>query len=102
MEEKKLKIIEVSSKEITKEDGEKFFAYRGYTKKGWLDLRFTKSCLEELTEELKQKITLRNFKLTVDEQNLNISKKQRFDVIYISKVEDIQEINYDKKYFLVS
>lgn len=91
-----LKEIEVSSKEITKENGEKFVAYRGLTKRGWLDLRFTKACMESLSDELKQKIVLRNFKLIVEEENLNISKKQRFDVIYVSKVKDIQEILFEK------
>lgn len=91
-----MKEFDVSSKEITKADGTTFLAYRGYTKKGWLDLRFTKKAQEELTEELKQKIALRNFKLSVKEEDVNISKKGRFDIIYINHVEKIEEITFEK------
>ena len=91
-----MKEFEVSSKEITKENGEKFLAYRGYTKKGWLDLRFTKKCQESLTKELKQKIELRNFKVFVNDDDVNISKKGKFDVIYVNKVEKIEEITFEK------
>lgn len=91
-----MKEFDVSSKEITKEDGTTFLAYRGYTKKGWLDLRFTKKAQESLTEELKQQIQLRNFRVFVEDENVNISKKGRFDVIYVSKVEKIEEITFEK------
>lgn len=91
-----MKEIEVSSKEITKEDGEKFFAYRGYTKKGWLDLRFTKDCQSKLSTQLKEQIKLRNFKLFVEDDNVNISKKGKFDIIYVTKVEKIEEITFEK------
>ena len=91
-----MKEVEVSSKEIKKEDNETFIAYRGYTKKGWLDLRFTKKCQENLTDELKQKITLRNFKIFVKDEDLNINKKGRFDVIYVNSVEKIEEITFEK------
>ena len=92
-----MKEFEVSSKEITKVDGTKFLAYRGYTKKGWLDLRFTKKCQDSLSEELKQKLALRNFKLTVDENDVNISKKGKFDIIYVNGVSKVEEITFDKK-----
>lgn len=91
-----MKEFEVCSKEITKSDGTTFISYRGSTKKGWLDLRFTKKCQESLTDELKKLIECRNFKLFVNEDDVNISRKGKFEIIFVNSIQKIEEITYEK------
>ena len=90
--------IEVSSKKIEKtENHDEFYSYRGYTKEGWLDLRFTKSCVENLTEEQKTILQKRNFKVYVNYEDFNVNTKGKFDIIYITGIVKLEEISYKSK-----
>lgn len=90
--------IEVSSKKIEKtENHDEFYSYRGYTKEGWLDLRFTKQCQEKLTEEQKTILQKRNFKIKLNYEDFNVNSKGKFDIIYITGIVSAEEIAYKSK-----
>lgn len=90
--------IEVSSKKIEKtEKHDEFYAYRGLTNNGWLDLRFTKACVEKLDEETKKVLKEKNFKVQVLDENLNINSRGKFDIIYITEILSAEKISYTSK-----
>lgn len=80
--------IEVSVRTITKEDGETFLAFKGLTKKGWLDLKFTR--------EVKDTPTNYGF-IYVKPENVNVNTKSRFPVIWIKAVEKIEIVDFNRK-----
>lgn len=91
MEEKNLIKIEVSVKELEKkETKEKFLVYKGLTKKGWYDLKFTKDVKEELRPTKYSYIY-------VDKSAVNINRTQRFPVIWISAIEKFEEVEFTRK-----
>ena len=104
MEEEKLQKIsdeqilelEVSSELVTKKDGTTFLGYKVYTKKGQVNLIFTKSLQESLSDELKQKLELKYFKLYAKAKDVSPSTKRKFPVIYINNFEKIEEIKMNK------
>lgn len=80
--------IELRTKTIKTKDGTEFIAFKGFTKKGWTDLRFTK----EVSNPPKT-----NSIIFVKEENLNVNQKGRFPVIWVRAIEKIEEIKYEQK-----
>lgn len=82
-------LIEIRVKEIKakNEEGEEysFLAYQGFTKRGWIELKFRKEC---------ENVPTKNSYIEVLEENLNINRKNRFPVIWVSKIESVEEITY--------
>lgn len=83
-----LKQIKVYVKEQTKkETGEKFLTYKAVTKQGKIDLRFTKDVKEN---EKPTKICM----MFVPEENVNVNQRSEFPVMWVSKIDHIEEIEF--------
>ena len=83
--------IEISVKTVRfagEEKEESFLAYKGFTKKGWIDLKFTK--------EVKD-VPTKNGYIYVESENVNVNRTGRFPVIWVKKVEKFEEINFTQK-----
>lgn len=83
--------IEISVKTVRvpgEEKEETFLAYKGFTKKGWIDLKFTK--------EVKDAPTKNGF-ISVLEENCNVNRTGRFPVIWVKKIEKFEEITFKQK-----
>lgn len=81
--------IDVIVKTIDKKDGSgSFLAYKGFTKRGKLELKFTKEC-ENVPQE---KCTI-----YVLPENVNINTQCRFPVIWVKKIERIEELQFSNK-----
>lgn len=83
--------IEVSVKTVRfagEEKEESFLAYKGFTKKGWIDLKFTK--------EVKE-VPTRNGFIYVESENVNVNRTGRFPVIWVKKIEKFEEITFTQK-----
>lgn len=74
--------IDLRAKMIIKKDNTTFFAYKGLTKKGWFDLKFTK--------EVKE-IPTKSCVIYVDDEHANINFNGAFPVIWVSQVLKIEE-----------
>lgn len=61
-----------------------FLSFKGFTKKGWYDLKFTKEVKETPTKYCY---------IFVKQENLNINFNGRFPVIWVSAIEKIEEIS---------
>ena len=79
--------IEIRTKEITTKDGTKFIAYKGFTKKGWTDLKFTKE-----VENAPTKCGV----IEVDVKDVNVNQKGRFPVIWVKKVLSFEETKFEQ------
>ena len=83
--------IEVSVKTVKyagEEKEESFLAYRGFTKKGWIELKFTKDVDNAPTK---------NGYIYVEKENLNVNRTGRFPVIWVKKIEKFEEITFAQK-----
>ena len=83
--------IEISVKTVRfagEEKEESFLAYKGFTKKGWIDLKFTKDVKE---------VPTKNGYIYVESDNVNVNRTGRFPVIWVKKVEKFEEINFAQK-----
>ena len=83
--------IEISVKTVRfagEEKEESFLAYKGFTKKGWIDLKFTK--------EVKD-VPTKNGYIYVESENVNVNRTGRFPVIWVKKIEKFEEINFTQK-----
>lgn len=74
--------VEILAKEITKKDGETFTAFKAFTKQGKIDLRFTKTC---------ELVPTNSCFIHVLEENMNVNEKGRYPILYVTKVESIEE-----------
>lgn len=82
---KKIKVY--VSKRQNHETNEEFKVYKALTKQGKIDLRFTK----DVAEETKPDHTCF---LNVLEENVNINQKFEYPVMWISKIESLEEIEF--------
>lgn len=83
--------IEISVKTVkfAGENGEEsFLAYKGFTKKGWVDLRFTKEV---------ENVPTKNGYIYVENENCNVNKTGRFPIIWVKKIEKFEEITFTQK-----
>lgn len=83
--------IEVSVKTVKyagENQEESFLAYKAFTKKGWMDLRFTKEVENAPTK---------NCFIYVEKENLNVNKTGRFPIVWVKKIEKIEEITFTQK-----
>lgn len=69
--------LEIRAKNYTKKDGSTFIGYKGFTKKGWYDLKFTKE-----VKELPTKSCI----IFVPQEKLNINFNGKFPVIWVSEI----------------
>ena len=74
--------IDIRVKQITKKDGTTFLAFKGLTKKGWFDLKFTKDVVN-----VPQKSCI----IYVPKENANINFNGAFPVIWVSAVSKTEE-----------
>lgn len=85
MEEKIIK-VEIRTKKIdfVDKDGNDapFLTYKGFTKKGWYDVKFRKEC---------KNIPEKSCFIFVKQENLNINFNGRFPVIWILDIERIED-----------
>lgn len=91
MEEKLIKVeVRVKKIDYVDKDGNdsNFLSYKGFTKKGWYDLKFTKEC-----KNLPQRYCF----IYVKQENLNINFNGRFPVIWVSGIEKTEEIQKNLK-----
>ena len=87
MEEKLLE-IEIDVQERTNhETGEKFLSYRGLSKKGYIDLRFTR----EVDEKLKP---THSCIIVVAETKINVNRKSKFPVAWVSEIKELKEFEF--------
>lgn len=87
--EKDLIKIEIVAKEIHKKDSsETFIAYKGYTKKGWYDLKFVRDC---------KNIPTKTGTISVLRENVNVNRTSKFPVIWVKNVEDFEEYKTETK-----
>lgn len=83
--------IEISVKTVRfagEEKEESFLAYKGFTKKGWIDLKFTKDVKD---------VPTKNGFIYVESENVNVNRTGRFPVIWVKKVEKFEEITFTQK-----
>lgn len=83
--------IEISVRTVKfagEEKEESFLAYKGFTKKGWIDLKFTKD-VKDVPE--------RNGYIYVEKENVNVNRTGRFPVIWVKKFEKFEEITFTQK-----
>lgn len=90
MDQKVLKLeISVKTIKFAGETGEEsFLAYKVFTKKGWVDLKFTKDVKNAPTK---------NCFIFVDTDKLNINKTGRFPIVWVKEIAKIEEINFTQK-----
>ena len=83
--------IEISVKTVRyagEEKEESFLAYKGFTKKGWIDLKFTKDV---------ENVPTKNGFIYVENENVNVNRTGRFPVIWVKKIEKFEEITFTQK-----
>ena len=83
--------IEISVKTVRfagEEKEESFLAYKGFTKKGWIDLKFT---------IVVKDVPSKNGYIYVESENVNVNRTGRFPVIWVKKIEKFEEINFTQK-----
>ena len=89
MEEQKEIRIDVIVRKLERKDGSgSFLTYKGFTKRGKLDLKFTK--------EVKD-VPTKNGYIYVESENVNVNRTGRFPVIWVKKIEKFEEINFTQK-----
>ena len=82
----KLFDIEIDCTErVNKETGEKFFSYRALTKKGYIDLRFTKEVVEKPTHACR---------IIVSESKINVNRRSKFPVAWVSEIKEVKEFEF--------
>ena len=87
MDEKLLE-IEIDVQERTNhETGEKFLSFRGLSKKGYIDLRFTR----EVEDKMKP---THSCIIIVPETKINVNRKSKFPVAWVSEVREIKEFEF--------
>lgn len=74
--------IDIRVKEITKSDKTTFLAFKGLTKKGWYDLKFTKDVTE---------IPTKSCVIVVSREKSNINFNGAFPVIWVSEILRVEE-----------
>ena len=78
--------IEIDCTErINKETGEKFLSYRALSKKGYIDLRFTKDVENKPTHACK---------IIVEDDKVNVNRKSKFPVCWVSAIKEIKEFEF--------
>lgn len=78
--------IEIDVQERTNhETGEKFLSYRGLSKKGYIDLRFTKEVENKPTHACK---------IIVPETKINVNRKSKFPVAWVSEIKEIKDFEF--------
>lgn len=83
--EKELLKIEIMGTPVKNKEGEEFIAFKAFTKKGKMDLKFTKDC--NLIPEKSCYIYVDKN----DKEAININRKFKFPVIWVKKVEKIED-----------
>jgi len=84
---KKIKVY-VSSRK-NNETGEEFNVYKALTKQGKIDLKFRKEIPVE-------QLPTHNCYILVDAKNINVNQKFEYPVMWISKIEAIEEIEFNQ------
>lgn len=69
--------IDIRVKEITKNDKTTFLAFKGLTKKGWYDLKFTQAV---------KNIPTKSCVIVVNKEKANINFNGAFPVIWVSEI----------------
>lgn len=78
--------IEIDCTErVNKETGEKFLSYRALSKKGYIDLRFTKDV---------KKLPTHACKLIVPKDKINVNRKSKFPVAWVSEIKEVKEFEF--------
>lgn len=78
--------IEIDCTErVNKETGEKFLSYRALSKKGYIDLRFTKEVANKPTHACK---------IIVAKDKVNVNRKSKFPVCWVSEIREIKEFEF--------
>ena len=89
MEETKEIRIDVIVRKLERKDGTgSFLTYKGFTKRGKLDLKFTKECENIPTEKCT---------IYCLPENVNVNTQARFPVIWVKKIERIAELEFSNK-----
>ena len=84
MEEKLLK-IEIMGTPVKTEDGTEFIAFKAFTKKGKMDLKFTQDCKNVPTKSCYIYLDVN------DKEAFNVNRKFKFPVIWVNKIVKIEE-----------
>lgn len=78
--------IEIDCTErVNKETGENFLSYRALSKKGYIDLRFTRDVKELPTHACK---------IVVSKDKINVNRKSKFPVAWVSEIKQIKEFEF--------
>ena len=78
--------IEIDCTErVNKETGDKFLSYRALSKKGYIDLRFTKDVENKPTHACK---------IIVASDKINVNRKSKFPVAWVSEIKEIKEFEF--------
>lgn len=89
-ENENLKKIKVYvSRRKNNETGEEFNVYKALTKQGKIDLKFRK----EISVE---QLPTHTCYILVDVNNLNVNQKFEYPVMWVSKIEAIEEIEFNQ------
>lgn len=70
---------------VNKETGEKFLSYRALSKKGYIDLRFTRD-VKDLPNHA--------CKIVVSETKINVNRKSKFPVVWVSEIAEVKEFEF--------
>ena len=81
MEEKLVK-IEIMGTPVKLEDGTEFVSFKAFTKKGRMDIKFTKEC---------KNVPTKSCYIYVEETKMNVNRKNKFPVIWVQQVSKIEE-----------
>jgi len=89
-ENENLKKIKVYvSRRKNNETGEEFNVYKALTKQGKIDLKFRKEIPVE-------QLPIHTCYILVDVNNLNVNQKFEYPVMWVSKIEAIEEIEFNQ------
>ena len=73
------------SERVNKETGDKFLSYRALSKKGYIDLRFTKDVENRPTHACK---------IVVAKDKINVNRKSKFPVAWVSEIKEVKEFEF--------
>ena len=78
--------IEIDCTErVNKETGEKFLSYKALSKKGYIDLKFTKD-----VKNVPQKACI----IIVPVNKINVNRKSKFPVVWVSEISEVKEFEF--------
>lgn len=88
VEQKEFLEIEIDVQERTNhETGEKFLSFKGLSKKGYIDLKFTRDVKDE--EKPNHSCII-----VVPVDKINVNRKSKFPVAWVSQIKEVKEFEF--------